>query len=251
MTAALNASPDLLVVFDLDGTLVDSAPDLVDALNATLALEGAGPLPESQVRTLLGAGARALIERGLTVVGREVPVARMDELFAAFLEHYQAHIADRSRPFEGLARALDRLEADGARLAVATNKLEGLSVSLLSALGLADRFVAICGQDTFREADGRNIPKPDPRMLLGCVARAGGRAERAIMVGDSRTDIDAARNAGMPVIAVDFGYTDTPVDQLGPDVVISHFDGLWDAVQTLRQRAQAGAQAGAQARAQA
>lgn len=225
--------PALLVIFDLDGTLVDSAPDLMDALNATLAREGIAPLSESQVRPLLGAGARALLERGFAAVGRSVSPDRMEALFEAFLDHYRAHLVDRTRVFPGVEAALDRLEGAGCRLAVATNKLESLSVPILEKLGLAHRFVAICGQDTFREADGRNIPKPDPRMLLGCVAQAGGAPERAVMVGDSRTDIDAARRVGMPVAAVDFGYTDTPVAELGPDRVISHFDELFAAVEAL------------------
>ena len=227
----MNQSP--LILFDLDGTLVESAPDLVDALNATLALEGAGPLPESRVRSLLGAGARALIERGLKTVGREATPARMEELFCAFIAHYSAHIADRSHVFPGVEAALDRLESAGCRLAVATNKLESLSVPLLTQLGLAGRFAAICGQDTFRDAEGRNIPKPDRRMLLETIARVGGDPACAIMVGDSRTDVDAARNSGVPVIGVTFGYTDDPIETFSPDVVISHFDQLWDAVRRL------------------
>lgn len=222
--------PPPLALFDLDGTLVDSAPDLVDALNATLALEGVAALPERQVRSLLGAGARALIERGFRVAGRDVAPARMEELFAAFLAHYSAHIADRSRVFPGVEAALDRLEAAGWRLAVATNKLEGLSVALLTQLGLAGRFCTICGQDSFRDAQGRNIAKPDRRMLLETIARAGGTPGRAVMVGDSRTDVDAARNAGVPVVGVTFGYTDAPIETFAPDAVISHFDQLWEAL---------------------
>lgn len=223
----------LLVVFDLDGTLVDTAPDLMDALNAVLALEGAPPLPEEAARSLLGAGARALIERGLSVSGLSVTPERMEALFQSFLVHYQAHIADWSRPYPGVVAAMDRLEAAGARLAVCTNKLEGLSVQLLDALGLTKRFVAICGQDTFREPDGRNIPKPDARALLFCIERAGGTPDRCVMVGDSKTDVAAARNAGVPVAAVDFGYTDSPIETFSPDLVISHFDALFDAVAAL------------------
>lgn len=227
-------TPPLLILFDLDGTLVDSAPDLVDALNATLALESVAPLPDDQIRALLGAGARALIERGLKVAGRQVTSDRMDALFFAFLKHYQAHIADRSRIFPGVGPALDRLDAAGCRLAVATNKLEGLAVSLLDQLGLTKRFAVVCGQDTFRDAQGRNIPKPDRRMLLETIAKAGGTPERAVMVGDSRADVEAARNSGVPAIGVTFGYTDAPIESFAPDVVISHFDQLWDAVARIR-----------------
>jgi phosphoglycolate phosphatase len=221
-------------VFDLDGTLVDTAPDLMAALNVVLALEGAPPLPAEAARSLLGAGARALIERGLQAAGRSVAPARMEELFAAFLEHYSAHIADVSRPYPGVTAALDRLQGAGWRLAVCTNKLEGLSVELLSALGLADRFAAICGQDTFREEDGRAIPKPDPRALLSCIAAAGGTRDRAVMIGDSRTDVETARNAGVPIVAVDFGYADVPIERCSPDRTISHFDQLYEAATTLR-----------------
>jgi phosphoglycolate phosphatase len=223
----------LLIVFDLDGTLVDTAPDLMGALNATLAQEGCAPQPLEAARSLLGAGARALIERGLAASKRQVSPERMEELFQFFLTHYQAHIADASRPYPGVVNALDRLACSGHRLAVCTNKLEGLSIQLLDALGLTQHFVAICGQDTFREADGRNIPKPDARALLKCIEKAGGTPERTVMVGDSRTDIDAARNADVPVIAVDFGYTDHPIRTFAPDRVISHFDALFATIGSL------------------
>lgn len=226
-----------LMLFDLDGTLVDSAPDLVAALNHTLALEGVPALTEARVRPLLGAGARALIERGFTVVGRDLPSNRMDTLFDAFLEYYHAHIADHSRPYPGVEAALDRLEAAGWRLAVATNKLEGLSVSLLTQLGLAGRFAAICGQDTFRDEAGRNIAKPDRRMLLKTIAKVGGTPGQAVMVGDSRPDIEAARNSGLLVIGVTFGYADAPIETFSPDATISHFDQLWDATLRLRPAA--------------
>ncbi len=145
-------------------------------------------------------------------------------MFANFLCHYGAHIADQSRPFPGLTPALDRLAAGGARLAVCTNKLEGLSVLLLQRLGLADRFAAICGQDTFK------VAKPDPEILRGTIARAGGSIAAAVMVGDSFPDVAVARGAGVPVIAVDFGYSDVPPAQLKADRVIGRFDELPDAV---------------------
>ena len=138
-----------------------------------------------------------------------------------------AHIADRSQPFPGLGSALDRLAADGCRLAVCTNKLEGLSRLLLDALGFTWRFAAICGQDTFP------MRKPDPEMLRLTIAKAGGSADRAIMVGDSMTDVLTAKNAAVPVVAVDFGYTETPPAELGADRLISHFDALPAAVRSL------------------
>ncbi len=210
----------LTLVFDLDGTLVDTAPDLVATLNVIFAREGLPPVPYDEARTMIGGGARRMIERGLAAEGRTFARADIDRLFAEFIDYYSDHIADSSRPFPGLDRALDAVAADGAIFAVCTNKLEGLSMKLLDILGLAPRFAAICGQDTF------GIQKPDPEILLRTIAQAGGDPSRAVMVGDSANDIDAARAAALPVIAVDFGYTDIPVSRLGPDRVISHFDDL-------------------------
>jgi phosphoglycolate phosphatase len=218
----------LTVVFDLDGTLVDTAPDLIDTLNLILGHEGLAPVPYDQARMMIGGGARRMIEAALKYENRPFTAADVDPLFRDFIAHYSAHIADRSRPFPGLEDALDRLNDQGCIFAVCTNKLEGLSRLLLDALKLSERFKAICGQDTFA------IQKPDPEILRRTIARAGGRVERAVMVGDSGTDIDTARAAGIPVVAVDFGYTETPVTALVPDRVISHFSELVDAVAALR-----------------
>jgi phosphoglycolate phosphatase len=221
----MNSSP--LLVFDLDGTLIDTAGDLVGTLNEILAGEHIPPLPLATARPMLGAGARALIERGLSAAGRSVPPARLDEMFIAFLARYEAHIADESRPFPGVEAALDKFEAAGWTFAVCTNKLEHPSIHLLTELGLAGRFSAICGQNTFA------FCKPDPRALLSTIQRAGGDPQRAIMVGDSKTDIVTAQAARVPVIAVDFGYADRHVSEFAPDRVISHFDQLWDSVESL------------------
>jgi phosphoglycolate phosphatase len=148
-------------------------------------------------------------------------------MFGDFISHYSAHIADRSRPFPGLVTALDSLAAQGCRLAVCTNKLEGLSRQLLDALDLTDRFTAICGQDTF------GVQKPNPEVLRKTIRAAGGGLSRAIMVGDSGTDIATARAAGIPVVAVDFGYSETPIEKLGADRLIGHFDQLQAAVRDL------------------
>jgi phosphoglycolate phosphatase len=215
------------VVFDLDGTLVDTAPDLVETLNVVFAREGLPPVPFERARNLIGGGARAMIERGLQAEGRAATAGEVDRLFRQFTEHYSGHIADRSRPFPGLEAALDSLEADGARFAVCTNKLEWLSIKLLDALGLSRRFLAICGQDTF------GVQKPDPQILLKTIRQAGGDPERAVMVGDSGNDIHAARAAGVPAVAVDFGYTETPVSEFNPDRIISGFDELRVAVRSL------------------
>jgi phosphoglycolate phosphatase len=219
--------PDLTVVFDLDGTLVDTAPDLVATLNAVLAREGLGPVPFAVARTMIGGGARLMIQRGLEAEGQRPPADQLDRLFADFIAHYAEHVADESRPFPGLEPALDALMLRGARFAVCTNKLEALSVRLLDALGLGARFAAVCGQDTF------GVQKPDPEILQRTILRAGGRPDRAVMVGDSATDVELARSAKIPVIAVTFGYSEVPVRRLGANHVIAHFDELPDAVEAL------------------
>jgi phosphoglycolate phosphatase len=216
-----------LIVFDLDGTLDDTAPDLIATLNAVFAREGLPPVPYEQARMLIGGGAKVMIARGLEAAGRKVAPAHQEMLFADFIDYYAAHIADRSQPFPGLEDALDRLAAENFRLAVCTNKLEALSIKLLDALNLSRRFAVICGQDTF------GIQKPDPEMLQRTIAAAGGKIEAAIMVGDSETDIRTAQAAGIPVIAVDFGYTPRPVAEFRPDRIISHFNHLREAIAAL------------------
>jgi len=216
--------PAPLIVFDLDGTLIDTAPDLIDTLNVLFAREGLPAVPYDTARKLIGGGARVMIARGLEAEGRIAAPADLERMFAEFIAHYSEHVADRSQPFPGLTDALDALEADGFRFAVCTNKLENLSLRLLDALKLTGRFAAICGQDTF------GIQKPDPEVLRKTIAAAGGDASRAIMVGDSITDICTARAAGVPIVAVDFGYTERPVTELGPDRIISQFAELPAAV---------------------
>jgi phosphoglycolate phosphatase len=212
------------IVFDLDGTLVDTAPDLIATLNTILAREGLPPVDYAAARNMVGGGARAMIERGLTAEGVIPVAAHVERLCGQFIAHYADHIADHSRPFPGVEAALDALAHRGCRLAVCTNKLEWLALKLLGALGLRDRFAAICGADTF------GVQKPDAAILHGTVARAGGRSDLAIMVGDAITDIAVARAAGIGVIAVDFGYSEIPVAALGPDRVVSSFERLPEAV---------------------
>lgn len=213
-----------IVVFDLDGTLVDTAPDLIATLNVVLPAEGLPEIDPLQARSLIGAGIRPLIERALAEMALGISDARTDALYARFLQHYREHLADRSRPFPGVEPALDRLAAQGFLLAVCTNKNEDLARRLLDALGLSHRFAAICGQDTFA------VKKPHPDALRQTVRCARGDPGRAAMVGDSATDIRLARAAAVPVVGVDFGYTPVPMAELGPDRCIGHFDALADAV---------------------
>jgi phosphoglycolate phosphatase len=215
------------VVFDLDGTLVDTAPDLINALNFVLDREGLPPVPPHSARNMIGGGARRLIERGLELEGRAASVGDITRLTDDFIAYYAEHIADVSRPFEGLESALDDLGKRRYRFAVCTNKLEWLSKLLLDRLGLSARFSAICGADTF------GIAKPDPAILQQTVARAGGDISRAIMVGDAGPDIGVARRAGIPVIGVGFGYTEIPIAELKPDRLIHHMNELPAAVESL------------------
>ena len=215
-----SALADATIVFDLDGTLVETAPDLIGTLNVLLAREDIAPLPMEGARSLIGQGAKALLARGFAAAGRPLDEPRLSRLFDDFIDHYLAHIADESRPFDGVVQALDELQAHGARLAICTNKRTDLSLALMRALGLADRFASIVG------ADAAPAPKPDPRHLTTAIERAGGRPDRAVMVGDSASDARAARNAGVPLVLVSFGYTDIPAADLQPDILIDHFDAL-------------------------
>jgi phosphoglycolate phosphatase len=215
------------IVFDLDGTLVDTAPDLVRTLNVILEGEHMAPVAYGAAVETVGAGARAMIDAAFASAGRAPTDAELDRLFEAFIAHYTAHIADHSRPFDGVEAALDRFAEAGWTLAVCTNKLEKMSRQLLGELGMTERFAAIAGPDTF------GYRKPDPRHLTETIRVAGGSPDKAVMVGDSRFDIDVAKAAGIPVVAVNFGYTPVPVEELGPDRIIGHYDALWDAVASL------------------
>lgn len=216
-----------LIVFDLDGTLIDTAPDLVGALNAVLAKERIEPADFDDARRMIGGGGKAMITRALEQRRIDVASHDIERMFAAFIDYYADHIADHSRPFPGLSAALDALAAEGFRFAVCTNKLEWLARKLLDALSLTDRFAFICGQDTF------GTKKPDPEVLRRTIASCNGDMSRAIMVGDSVLDIQVARAAGTPVIAVDFGYTEVPVVELLPDSVISSYEALQGAVREI------------------
>lgn len=212
-----------VIAFDLDGTLVDTAPDLVGTLNVLLRDEGLPTLPLDEARPFIGRGARWLIERGFEAAGQHLHPARVQPLFDRFIAHYLDHIADESRPFPGCEAALDALKARGARLCVCTNKRTDLSVALLEAVGLATRFEAVIG------ADSTPAIKPDPRHLQAAVDAVGGDIGRTILVGDAATDAGAARAAEAGLILVSFGYTEIPAADLAPDILIHSFDDLPEA----------------------
>ncbi len=215
------------IVFDLDGTLVETAPDLMGALNHMRAREALRPLPRSAAGHLVGQGAKALLVRGFAEAGETLEEPRLSDLYDDFIAYYLAHIADESRPMDGVLEAMDILSAGGAKLAVCTNKRTDLSLALLDALGLTGRFAAVIG------ADLAPAPKPDPAVLYMAIDRAGGQRDRAVMVGDSASDAKAARNAGVPLVLVSFGYTDIPAKDLGPDVLIDAFADLPAACEKL------------------
>ena len=217
-----------LLVFDLDGTLAESAPDLVDALNVILGREGLAPLPLEEGRKMVGAGGRSLIRRGLEASGTSVSDARLEEMFAAYLACYNDHLTDKTRFYPGAEEAMDRLSGAGWSLAILTNKYEKPAVKLVKALGALNRFKAVCGQNTFP------VCKPNPGALFATIDKAGGDPSRTIMVGDTITDVSTAQNAKLPVIAVDFGYADQPVAAMNPDGVIGDFDELFGAVSLLQ-----------------
>jgi phosphoglycolate phosphatase len=209
-----------IVVFDLDGTLVDTAPDLLDSLNHCLEAKGMEKVDPVALRRYVGHGGRVMIERAFEAQKKRPSPEELDWLVDVFIEHYGKHMPGRSALYEGAEQAMEALSEAGYLLAVCTNKFEGLSINLLNGLGQASRFSAICGGDTFC------FRKPDPRHLVETIRKAGGDPQRAVMIGDSRTDIDTAKAAGIPVVAVDFGYSDLPVSAYDPSRVISHFREL-------------------------
>ncbi len=212
-----------IVGFDLDGTLLDTSGDLCAAVNHALTLIGRDPVAHSAVSGLIGGGAKLMLQRALVLTGGEAGIDQ-DALFGELLGYYEAHIAVHTRPYPGALAMLDALAASGVKLAVVTNKREAMTLKLFDALGLTKRFASIIGA-------GRYPLKPAPDALHAMVAQLGGG--RAAFVGDTTFDTGAARTAGLPCVAVSFGYCDVPPDQLGADAVINHFDALIPALAQL------------------
>ncbi len=229
--------PFAIVGFDLDGTLVDTAGDLLVAANHALAMAGIAPLTRDRIVTVIGGGARRMLALGIEAAGAPIPAdSAFEAMFTTMLVHYEAHIAVHSGPFPGAVAALDTLDAMGVRYGVVTNKSERLARLLLGELGLAARMGAIIGGDTLPTR------KPDPAPLLAMRAACSGRAQpftageaqqRMAFVGDSHFDIDAARAANMRSVACSFGYLMQPVETLGADAVIDSFDALIPALGAL------------------
>ncbi len=215
------------IVFDLDGTLVESAPDLAATTNVLLARRGRRQIELSELRSMVGKGARVMIQKAFTATGAPATESEIEGMIPEFLEYYGAHVSDLTLPFPGVIDALETLGSRGCPIGVCTNKFESLSHKLLKALEIDHYFDAVLGGDTL------DIRKPDPGHVLESIRRLGGSPENAIMVGDSNNDIDAARAGNVKSIAVSFGYTDVPPDELGADRMIDHFDQLVPAIDEL------------------
>ena len=213
------------VVFDLDGTLADTAPDLTAALNHALNEMGRDSIPAADVRHMVGHGARALLRKGLAATG-EVSDELIEQGFPLFIAYYEAHIADHSHPFDGVEETLTTLEADGVTIAICTNKLEGLTHQFLKAMGWEGRFAAVVGGDTL------DVRKPDPAPLFAAIERSGGEGP-AVFIGDSITDTDTAKAAAIPCVALSFGFHDRPPEELGADRLIDHWNELIPALASL------------------
>jgi len=211
---------DIAILFDLDGTLVDTAPDLHGALSHSLNRGGREPVSLDDVRHRVGRGARALLEQGMKATGGMPEPEVFEALVADFFTYYGDHLSDNSKPYEGVRSALEAFRAAGANLAVCTNKPHGFAVQLLKDLDMAPFFTAVTGGDSFPTR------KPDAGHILGTLERMGHTSGKAFMIGDSDNDITAAHNAGLPCIAVSYGYTEIPVRDLGPDHIIDNFDEL-------------------------
>jgi phosphoglycolate phosphatase len=218
-------SPALL--FDLDGTLVDTAPDLLGALNAVLASEGRATVDPQTLRHMVGHGARSLIEQAMAATGERLSQERLPDLVDRFIAHYRGHIVDGSRPFPEVYATLDQLLQEGARMAVLTNKPQVLTEPILAALHLSHYFGVICGAGKY------DYNKPDARVVAHVIAELGGAGAGAVMIGDSITDVATARAGAIPVVLLSYGYTPEPVTTLGADVVVDAFSEIPAVVRRL------------------
>lgn len=214
------------VVFDLDGTLVHSIPDLTVAVNKLLAEENRPPLTDADIAPMVGDGVAVLVSRALAAAGG-LPKGDIAPYVARFIAHYEPHAADRTRPFDGAVAALEALKARGVKLAVCTNKVSGATWNILAALGLEHLFDAVVGGDETPRH------KPDPMHVSITLDRLDVAPSDAAYVGDSENDVKAAKGAGLPVVLVTFGYTRIPVAELGGDVLIDSYAELEGALARL------------------
>ncbi len=218
--------PAPALIFDLDGTLADTAPDLLGATNAVLAARDRPELDLTSLRHMVGFGARALILQAMEASGAPVTEEDLPPLVEIFLSHYRDHIADGSLLFPGVTETLTALKGQGARLGVLTNKPQELTDLLLPQLDLHGLFAAVYG------AGRKGYTKPDPRIFHDVTSDVGGGP--AVMIGDSITDLNTARAAGVPCILVSYGFTPVPARDLGGDAVIDDFRELPQALRDLK-----------------
>jgi phosphoglycolate phosphatase len=221
-------NPPFTIIFDLDGTLVDTAADLTATLNVVLKKENLQTVSLQTARPLIGKGAKALIEKGLQLNKVSYDETKLALLTEHFIQYYSAHIADHSTVHPDLRAALDEFTRQGVNLGVCTNKRTPLALQLLKAISLDHYFKAIIGSGELP------FSKPDPRMLQVAITESEGVVEHAVLVGDNETDVETARNAKVPIILVDFGYTSSPARELGADAVISQWTELEAAIKALK-----------------
>jgi phosphoglycolate phosphatase len=223
------------ILFDLDGTMIDTAPDLIHAANHTLEVNGMARVETRVIQPAVGYGARAMIRAAMESLGRAPSDDELTRMTEEFTAYYAANILVDSKPFPGLIEAMDGLRTEGALLGVCTNKREALARKLLAALQIDGYFQAIAGRDTFPKC------KPDPAHVLETIRLAGGDAARAVMIGDSSADSLSAQGAGVPFIGVSFGYGESPIEVLRPDAVINSFAELHAALRELLRKGRIGA----------
>jgi len=212
------------ILFDLDGTLLDTAPDLHGALNFCLKSAGRDTVSLDSVKHMVGQGARVLLERGMAATGGGASEDEITRLFDLFLDYYSDHLSDDSVPYPGVVNALRELKGLDCSMAICTNKPYGLAKRIVDDFGLSEFLPVLTGGDSF------DIRKPDPGHILKTLDLLDRPDLPAVMVGDSHNDIDAAKAAGIKTVVVSYGYTDTPPADLGADILIDHFDELISAI---------------------
>jgi phosphoglycolate phosphatase len=222
--------PFRAIVFDLDGTLVNSVSSIAASLNALLAEEGLPPVDPADVTDMVGDGGKKLLERGFARAGRRLGSGEVDGMFQRYIPMLEDMPPAPGDLYPGVRETLARLEADGLALGVCSNKPYGPSLAALRTVGLLDMFGAVIGGDSLPQR------KPDPEPLLACLAKLGAEPDEAVMVGDNANDVGTARAARVPVIAVTYGYPRMPVSALGADLVIDRFDELPGALERLGER---------------
>jgi len=220
------------IVWDLDGTLVDSAPDLASALNTVLDMRGFFTLPITEVRKMIGNGVPKLVERGFNAVGVRPDPAQLDELIAMFVKEYKACATDNTRPYPGIVEALQEVQSMNIPMGVCTNKPEAFTRQILEGLGLSGYFSSVVG------GDSTGARKPDPEPVLACLRGLATVPASSLMIGDSVHDVHAARAAGVTIGVVPWGYRSAPVEELGADFVVSDLAVLTGMIREMEKELQ-------------